>query len=412
MARSPARLLLIGGLILALSLGIRQSFGLFLAPLSRAHGWGREVFGLAIASQNLVWGLAQPFAGVLADRIGTGPVLLGGAFLYALGLLGMAVAGTAGLFTLSAGLLIGLGLAGTTMSVVFAALSRALPPRHHAAAYGLAMAGGSLGQFVMVPAALRLIEGAGSQGALLSFAALAALMLPLALAGFAKGRRGAAAVRPSSGSVSPPASRPRVGALAAARQALGQRDFLLLSLGFFVCGFQVVFIATYLPADLLERGMAPWVGSAALALIGLFNILGSLGAGWLGARLPRPWLLVAIYGARAIAISLFLVLPPSPARALAFGAVIGVLWLSTVPLTNGVVAALFGVDHLAMLGGIAFLAHQLGSFAGGWLGGVVFARTGSFATAWMVAIGLSLIAMLLNAPVRERWVGLRAPAEG
>lgn len=394
MSLSPtARSILISGsLILAVSLGLRHTFGLFLQPVSLANGWGREVFGFAIALQNLVWGVAQPFAGMLSDRFGAGRVIIGGALLYLLGLLGMALATAATPFTLAAGVLVGLGLAGTTMPIVLGAVSRALPPEKRSMAFGVAMALGSIGQFVMLPSALRLIDGLGSTQTLLLMAGLSVLMLPLAFGALMERKDPAT---PAAGPSGPTAGQ-------ALRLALTDRSFWLLSLGFFVCGFQVVFIATHMPAFLADKGLAAWVGSSVLALIGLFNIFGSLAAGWLGARYPKPWLLCGIYGGRVIAIGLFLALPVTPLTAFAFACAMGVLWLSTVPLTNGVVASMFGVKNLAMLGGVVFLAHQLGSFLGGWLGGLIFDRTGSYDLAWGISIGLSVIAMLLNLPIKER----------
>ena len=392
LTRSARNILISGSLILAVSLGLRHAFGLFLQPVSMANGWGREVFGFAIALQNLVWGVAQPFAGMLSDRYGAGRVILAGAVLYLLGLAGMAMASAALPFTLAAGVLVGLGLAGTTMPIVFGAISRALPAEKRSVAFGIAMALGSLGQFAMLPGALRLIDGIGWAQTLALMAVLSALMLPLAFGGLME--------RKDSASPAAAAAGPTAGQ--ALRLALADRNFWLLSLGFFVCGFQVVFIATHMPAFLADKGLAAWVGSTVLALIGLFNIFGSLAAGWLGSRFPKPWLLCGIYGGRAIAIALFLALPVSPVTAFLFAGAMGVFWLSTVPLTNGVVASMFGVKNLAMLGGVVFLAHQIGSFLGGWLGGLIFDRTGSYDLAWGIAIGLSVIATLLNLPIKER----------
>lgn len=387
-------ILICGALILSISLGIRHTFGLFLQPISLEQGWGREVFGLAIALQNLVWGFAQPFAGMLSDRLGAGRIILGGAVLYLLGLAGMAWASSVVTFTLAAGLLIGLGLAGTTMPVVFGAVSRALPAEKRSMAFGIAMSVGSIGQFVMLPAALGLIDNVGWAQSLLLMSALSALMLPFALGGLMEHK--------DPGKPDPGAGGP--GALQVARLALGDRGFWLLSLGFFVCGFQVVFIGTHIPAYLADKGLAAWVGSTVLALIGLFNIFGSLAAGWLGTRFPKPWLLAFIYAGRGVAIALFIVLPVTPLTAFVFAATMGVFWLSTVPLTNGIVASMFGVKNLAMLGGIVFLSHQVGSFLGGWLGGLIFDRTGSYDLAWGIAIALSVISALLNLPIKEQAV--------
>ena len=389
--KAARNILITGSLILALSLGLRHAFGLFLQPVSLSNGWGREVFGFAIALQNLVWGVAQPFAGMLSDRYGAGRVIVAGAVLYLLGLLGMAAASATVTFTLAAGVLVGLGLAGTTMPVVFGAVSRALPAEKRSMAFGVAMALGSIGQFAMLPSALRLIDSLGWAQTLVLMSALASLMLPLAFGGLMERREGAA----TSAATSPTAGE-------AARLALTDRGFWLLALGFFVCGFQVVFIATHMPAFLADKGLPAWVGSTVLALIGLFNIFGSLAAGWLGSRFPKPWLLCGIYAGRAVAIGLFIAWPVTPVTAFAFAAAMGVFWLSTVPLTNGVVASMFGVKNLAMLGGIVFFAHQVGSFLGGWLGGLIYDRTGSYDIAWGLAIALSLIATLLNLPIKEQ----------
>ena len=398
LSKSARNILISGSLILALSLGLRHAFGLFLQPVSMANGWGREVFGFAIALQNLVWGIAQPFAGMLSDRYGAGRVIVVGAVLYLLGLLGMAVASATATFTLAAGVLVGLGLAGTTMPIVFGAVSRALPAEKRSMAFGVAMALGSLGQFAMLPSALRLIDSLGWAQTLVLMSALASLMLPLAFGGLMERRDVAATMAPAA---------PTAGQ--AARLALADRGFWLLALGFFVCGFQVVFIATHMPAFLADKGLPAWVGSTVLALIGLFNIFGSLAAGWLGSRFPKPWLLCGIYAGRAIVIVLFIAWPVTPVTAFIFAAAMGVFWLSTVPLTNGVVASMFGVKNLAMLGGIVFFAHQVGSFLGGWLGGLIYDRTGSYDIAWGIAIALSVIATLLNLPIKEQPVATPRP---
>lgn len=403
LSRSARNILIGGSLILAVSLGLRHTFGLFLQPVTMANGWGREVFGLAIALQNLVWGIAQPFAGMLSDRHGAGRVILVGACLYLLGLVGMATASGVVTFTLSAGVLVGLGLSGTTMPIVFGAVSRALPAEKRSMAFGIAMSLGSVGQFVMLPGALRLIDGIGWTQTLVLMSALSAVMLPLAYATLMERKDPAAGAAVA-------ATGPTAGQ--ALRIALADRGFWLLSLGFFVCGFQVVFVATHMPAYLADKGQAAWVGSVVLALIGMFNIFGSLAAGWLGARMPKPWLLCAIYAGRAVAIVLFLMLPLTPTSAFVFAAAMGLLWLSTVPLTNAVVASMFGVKNLAMLGGVAFLAHQVGSFLGGWLGGLIFDRTGSYDYAWAISIGLSVLATLLNLPIKEQPVAAAwAPAK-
>jgi MFS family permease len=393
-ASAGRALLIAGAAVMALSLGVRHAFGLFLDPVSMANGWGRETFALAMAVQNLAWGLAQPFAGVAADRWGAARVIAAGALLLVAGLALMTLPLGPVAFMLTAGVLIGAGQAGTTFPVVFGAVSRVLPPERRSMAFGVAMSVGSFGQFVMLPLALTLIDGVGWAQALLWFSALSALILPLALAFRARGE-------------ATPLAEPAMGAGAALRLAAGSRDFWLLSAGFFVCGFQVVMIAVHLPAFLGDRGMPVAVGTTALALVGLFNIVGTLGAGWLGGRWWRPGLLAALYFGRAIAIALFAFAAVTPVSAYAFAIAMGVLWLSTVPLTNGAVANMFGVRNMSMLGGIVFLAHQVGAFLGGWLGGAIYDRTGSYDAAWAVSIGLGVLAALLNLPIRDRAVAPR-----
>jgi len=386
---SPTTVLACGALILAISLGIRHGFGLWLQPMSLDNGWGREVFSFAIAVQNLVWGIAQPFTGSIADRFGAGRAIIVGAVLYVAGLVLMAASTTPGMLTLSAGFLIGFGLSGTTFSIVFGAVSRALPPAKRSLGMGIAGAVGSAGQFVMLPGSMALISGFGWAVALVAIGAIAALMVPLATA-----LREKQAVAPQATDI---------GARAALREAYRHNGFRLLSFGYFVCGFQVVFIGVHLPAFLVDRGLAPAAGMTVLALVGLFNIAGSLLAGYLGGRFPKPWLLAAIYAARGVAIAAFAFLVPvSAPSAYVFGIVMGFLWLSTVPLTNGVVATVFGVRNMAMIGGVAFLFHQIGAFLGGWLGGFLFDRTGSYESVWAICVGLSVIATLLNLPIKER----------
>lgn len=394
MSLSPGTkaILICGATILSVALGVRHTFGLFLQPIIIEQGWGREVFAFAIALQNLVWGIAQPFAGMAADRRGAGPVMLAGGVLYAAGVGLMAVAGSAPMFVMAAGILVGLGLSGTTMPVVFGAISRAMPPEKRSMAFGIAMSVGSLGQFLLLPGTLALIDGVGWTTSLLLLSALSALILPLsfALREHREDQPGAPALR----------------ARAAASLALRDRDFQLLSFGYFVCGFHVVFIATHIPAYLLDSGLGPGAGSIVLALIGLFNILGSLGAGWIGGRYPKPQVLTFLYLARSAVIAGFVLLPTTPASAYVFAMLMGILWLSTVPLTHGIVASKFGVANMSMLAGIAFLAHQIGSFLGSWLGGIAYDRLGNYDLIWGIAIGLSLLAALVNLPIREE------PAEG
>ncbi|ACI92144.1 major facilitator superfamily MFS_1 [Afipia carboxidovorans OM5] len=386
-SRSKA-ILICGAVILSVSLGVRHTFGLFLQPIVMEQGWGREVFAFAIAIQNLVWGIAQPFAGLAADRRGAGPVILVGGLLFASGVGLMSVAGSIPIFVIAAGILVGLGLSGTTMPVVFGAISRAMPPEKRSMAFGIAMSVGSLGQFILLPGALGLIDHVGWAYSLMLLSALSAVILPLSFA-LRENRKD------QVGTTNLEAHR-------AARLALGDRGFQLLSFGFFVCGFHVVFIAIHIPVYLLDAGLSSTVGSTVLALIGLFNIFGSLAAGWLGGRFPKPQLLSFLYLARAATIAAFVLLPPTPTSAYVFAMLMGFLWLSTVPLTNGIVASMFGVTNMAMLGGVIFLAHQIGSFLGGWLGGAIYDRFGSYDIVWAVAIGLSLVAAAVNWPIAER----------
>jgi len=387
-----------GALTLAVSLGVRHGFGLFLAPMTRDNGWTREVFAFAIALQNLVWGAAQPFAGRLADRYGAGKVILPGTVLYVAGLLIMAQSHSASALALSAGLLIGLGLSGTTINVVFGAIARSTPPEKRSLAMGVAMSVGSLGQFAMLPGTLSSIEAIGWASTLVALAALGAAMAPLSGALFEE-TKGAS-------------SRAGTGLREVLAEALAHRGFWLLSFGFFVCGFHVVFIATHLPAYLVDRGLSARTGAVVLALVGLFNIAGSYCAGLLGGRMSKPGLLVGIYALRAVVIALFFISPVTETSAYLFGAAMGFLWLSTVPLTNGTVATVFGVTNMAMLGGIVFFFHQLGAFLGGWLGGRLYVATGSYDLVWWISIALAVVAALLNVPVREVPVArLRAAPE-
>jgi MFS family permease len=376
-----------GSLILALSLGTRHGFGLFLPPMSAEFGWGREVFAFSIALQNLVWGLAQPFTGALADRLGAKRTIIVGGVLYAIGLALMGLADSPWSLSLSAGLLIGLGLSGTSFSVILGAIGRAVPVEKRSMAMGIASAAGSFGQFAMLPGTLGLIGWLGWSSALLVLGLLVALIVPLA--GMIKDH-----------------PLPVVGHEQtlgeAVREACGHSGFWLLSLGFFVCGFQVVFIGVHLPAYLVDQHLPAVVGTTVLALIGLFNVFGTYFSGWLGGRMSKPRLLSALYLARAVVIAAFVMAPLTTWSAYAFGIAMGLLWLSTVPLTNGTVATLFGVRNLSMLGGIVYLFHQIGAFLGGWLGGYLYDQTGSYDLVWQISILLSLMAAALNWPVREQ----------
>ncbi|WP_024302744.1 MFS transporter [Pseudogulbenkiania sp. MAI-1] len=396
---SIRRLLIAGGLIVSLSMGIRHGFGFFMPPMTAAFGWTREAFALALGLQNLIWGASQPFAGALADRYGPGRVLLGGVLLYAAGLLLMTMSSSPGLFSLSAGLLIGLALSGTTYSVIFGVLGRCVPAHLRSRAMGIAAAAGSFGQFAMVPIERGLIDGLGWIPALLILSASALLMLPASRL----------LVQQDQHTPGPAHHGLLLNMWRTFQSAWQEKGFRLLTAGYFVCGFQVVFIGVHLPAYLRDHGLGGGVASMALALIGLFNIFGTMLAGELGARLPKPYLLAGIYLARSLIIVAFLWAPLSPLSVGLFAAAIGFLWLSTVPLTNGVIASQFGVAHLGLLSGAVFFSHQIGSFAGVWLGGLIYDTTGSYNLVWGLAIALGIAAALVNLPIRETAAKAFAP---
>lgn len=385
--RTSVWIMLGASLILALSLGTRHGFGLFLPPMSAEFGWGRGVFAFAIALQNLIWGIAQPFTGALADRFGAQRAIIVGGLLYAVGLVLMGLADSPLSLSLSAGLLIGIGLSGTSFSVILGVVGRAVPVEKRSMAMGIAAAAGSFGQFAMLPGTLGLIGWLGWSAALIALGIMVALIVPLAA--MVKDRP-----QVSQG--------PQQSLGEALREACSHSGFWLLALGFFVCGFQVVFIGVHLPAYLVDQHLPAIVGTTVLALVGLFNVFGTYIAGWLGGRRSKPRLLSALYLARGVVITLFITVPLSVWTAYAFGIAMGLLWLSTVPLTNGTVATLFGVRNLSMLGGIVFLFHQLGSFMGGWLGGYLYDHTGSYDLVWQISILLSVLAAALNWPVREQ----------
>ena len=385
---SLKQVLICGAMIVTLSMGIRHGFGLWLQPITQEQGWSRQAFSLAIAIQNLSWGVIGVFAGMLADKLGAFRVLLAGAVLYALGLAGMAFSPTPLMFALTAGVLIGAAQAGTTYAVIYGVIGRQIPADKRSWAMGVAAAAGSFGQFLMVPVEGQLIARLGWQTALLVLAAMVLIIVPLAF-GLREPQHEATGVHRSQTITQ------------AAREAFGYPSFVLLTAGYFVCGFQVVFIGVHMPSYLRDKGLSPEVASYALALIGLFNVFGTYIAGSLGARLAKRKLLAAIYLSRAAAIALFLIVPISPLTVYVFASVMGFLWLSTVPLTSGIVAQIFGVAHLSMLGGIVFLSHQVGSFLGVWLGGYLYDRTGSYDLVWYIAIALGVCAALINLPVKE-----------
>jgi MFS family permease len=395
-ALSMTQVLVCGAAIVTLSMGIRHGFGLWLLPITMERGWSREAFGLAIAVQNLTWGVAGLFTGMVADRIGAFRVLVACAVAYAAGLATMALATTPVAFLASAGVLIGIAQAGTTYAVVYGVIGRNVAAERRSWAMGVAAAAGSFGQFLMVPVENGLISGLGWQGALFALGAAALLMIPLAFGlrepGFASGQ-----------------AKPQQSIVGALREAFTYPSFQLLMAGYFVCGFQVVFIGIHMPSYLKDQGLTPNVATTALALIGLFNVFGTYAAGSLGQHFPKKYLLSAIYALRSLAIVVFLVVPLTPWSVYVFSAAMGLLWLSTVPLTSATVAHIFGVQYLSMLGGFVFLSHQVGSFLGVWLGGRLYDATGSYDVVWWLAVALGVFAALVNLPVRERAIERPAP---
>jgi len=380
-----------GALVLTLSMGVRQSFGLFLEPMTHALALTPTTFALAIAVQNLLWGLAQPGFGALADRYGTRRVLVLGAGLYVAGLLVMAFGATAASLHAGAGLLVGLGVSGTSFAVVLGAVGRAVPPERRSSALGLVSAGGSLGQFLVVPVGQAAIAGLGWAGALLVLAVVAAAMAPLAWGVRAPAHEIAAGPSQSLGQ--------------AVGEAMAHKGFRLLTLGFFVCGFHVAFIATHLPMFAASCGLSPMVGATALSLIGLFNILGTWGAGVLGGRYRKKNLLAAIYFLRGVAILIFMAVPTTPTALLIFAGVMGALWLGTVPLTSGLVGQIFGPRYVATLFGLVFLGHQVGAFFGAWLGGLAYERFGDYDAMWLASLVLAFAAAAIH------WLVADKPAE-
>ncbi|OWS71521.1 MFS transporter [Polynucleobacter aenigmaticus] len=389
------QVLIFGGLMVTFSMGIRHGFGLFNLPITSANGWGRETFALTIALQNLIWGVVQPITGALADRYGSLKIMVAGGVLYALGLAGMALSTDALNFTLTGGLLIGLAQTATTYSVVYGILGRNVAAEKRVWAMGIAAAAGSFGQFLMIPVEQGLLSNFGANDALLILALMASLMIPIAFM-----------LREPVITNAHPGNNQTI--KEALKEAMGNPSFRLLTLGYFVCGFQVVFIAVHLAPYLKDLSTiypsvgAPVVATTALALIGLFNIFGTYSAGMLGQHFPKRYLLSGIYIFRSIAIMGFIWLPLSPATTYIFAAIMGFLWLSTIPLTNAIVAQIFGVKYLSMLSGLVFFSHQLGSFCGAYFGGYLFDRTGSYLIVWNIAIALGFFAFLVNLPVKER----------
>src|SRR4051812_22996541 len=403
---SPELIIFSGCLIALITFGPRASAGLFQVPMTSEYGWGRDIFGLAIAIQNLLWGVGQPSAGAVADRFGALRVLCGGGVLYALGLVVMAYATTPGTLTLGAGVLVGFGLSGCSFNLVLGAFSKLLPEERRPMAFGAGTAAGSFGQFLFPPIGNVLIDSLGWHQALVVFAFTMLMVLPLSLA---------LATRP--GAATPTSSGPVPLANQSIRQALTEafrhRSYVLLVLGFFTCGFQLAFITAHLPAYLKDAGLSASVGGWTLAVIGLANAFGSLTSGWLSTRMSKRWLLAWIYLGRAAAIAVFIVLPPTPVTCIAFGISIGLLWLSTVPPTSSLVMLMFGTKYMAMLYGFAFFSHQVGGFLGVWLGGVLYEAYGNYTLVWWLSVALGLASALINLPIVERPVDrpVAVPAE-
>ena len=393
----PLIYMLIGSaFILALSLGIRHGFGLYLVPMSHEFGWSHQVFSLAIAFQNLLWGAVQPFTGALADKYGSKKVVAVGGILYALGLLLMSISSNALLLDFSVGLIIGLALSATSFSMLLSAVGRAAHPSKRSMAMGIASAAGSFGQFIMLPTTLLLIKNYGWSSALVISAILVVLIVPLAWM-----LKAPMYVAPNAVSQ---ANQQNISFKQILKIAFNHKPFLWLAFGFLVCGFQVVFFCFFLPGYLTDHGFDTSTGTIFLALVGLFNIFGTYAAGWLGDKYSKPHLLMGLYGLRGVAIVSFLMLPLSIWTVYAFGIVMGLLWLSTVPLTNGIVANMFGVKYLTMLSGIVFFTHQVGSFFGGWLGGLNHDITGNYNIVWALSIVLSVFGVLVHFFVNEKAV--------
>lgn len=390
--RTPVVIIVCGCAIAMLAFGPRSASGQFLTPMSMAYGWGREVFSLALAIQNLLWGVGQPFAGAIADRFGTIRVLCGGAILYALGLALMAYSQTPGMLQLSAGVLIGFGLSGCSFNLVIGAFGKLVPENMRGLAFGAGTAAGSFGQFLFSPLARAFIDQFSWQSALLIFAAMMLLILPLSIA----------LATPRADSSGAPGSAANQSVTQALSEAFGHRSYVLLVLGFFTCGFQLAFTTVHLPAYLVDRGMSAEVGAWTIGLIGLFNIVGSLTSGWLLSRMPKRYILSSIYFLRALSIAAFIMLPVTTLSCLVFGAVTGLLWLSTVPPTSALVAVMFGTRWLAMLFGFAFFSHQVGGFLGVLIGGIAFERTGSYDIVWWLSVLFGVLSAVINLPIVEK----------
>jgi len=390
--RTPLVIMVCGCLIAMISFGPRSSLGFFMTPIGHANHWGRDVFALALAIQNLLWGIGQPFAGAIADKYGTNRVIAIGAILYAAGIGLMSYSTTPLELDLTAGVLVGFGLSSCSFTIVLGGFGKLLPAEWRSMAFGIGTGAGSFGQFLFSPLGVALMDNYGWQNALMIFAAVLLLILPLSLA-LATPRGGFA-----------PNAAPPQSVKQALVEAFGHRSYVLLVLGFYTCGYQLAFVTVHLPSYLIDRGLSAQVGGWTLAIIGLFNIVGSLTSGWLGSRMPKRYILSFIYFARAISIAVFVLLPASTITTLIFGAVTGLLWLSTVPPTSGLVAVMFGTRWLTMLFGFAFFSHQVGGFLGVLLGGIVFERWGSYDPVWWLSVFFGIASALINLPIVEKAV--------
>lgn len=397
--RTPLVIIICGCIIGLLSFGPRSSLGFFVQPMGRDLAWGRDVFGFAFALQNLLWGLGQPVAGAIADRFGVFRVMAVGALLYAGGLVMMRYASTPLSLDIGAGVLIGFGLSGCSFNLVLSAFSKLLPPERRGVALGAGTAAGSFGQFLFAPFGVALIDNFGWQAALTVFGGLMLLIVPLSIA-----------LATPAAATSNVRSADEQSFRTALAEAFGHRSYVLLVLGFFTCGFQLAFITVHLPAYLVDRGIATQVGGWVLAAIGLFNIIGSLSVGWAQNYVPKRYILSAIYFTRALSIVVFISFPITAFSAIAFGAICGLTWLSTVPPTSALVALMFGTRWFATLYGFAFVSHQVGGFLGVWLGGIVFEQFGSYTPIWWLSILFGVLSALINLPIEEKPV-VRAVAQ-
>jgi MFS family permease len=393
--KNPLVLVIAGCLIAIVTFGPRSSFGFFLTPMSAQYGWGRDVFALAFAVQNLLWGLGTPFAGAIADRFGTAKVLAAGAVLYCIGLALMTYSTTPVTLNITGGVLIGFGLSACSFNIVLTAFGKLVPKEWQGLAFGAGTAAGSFGQFLFAPFGVAMIQNYGWQFALLVFSALVLLVIPFSLALRTASNKAAV----NSANATPEEAQSLRGALA---EAFGHKSYVLLVTGFFTCGFQLAFVTAHLPSYLLDRGLSAQVGGWTLAIIGLCNIVGSFTAGWLGNRMPKRYILSAIYLTRAISIAIFISIPPSIEATLVFAVITGLTWLSTVPPTSSLVAIMFGTKWFAMLYGFVFFSHQVGSFLGVWLGGLAFEQFGSYQIIWWLSVFFGVASALINLPIVEK----------